>query len=554
MTGDKRSKQFFKSEEKLKKRCIAAGIEYKPPTDNEKDHITRSRRESLRLLLQDPDAIIRRNKKRGRDKKRDKGRDRELTEEQRINKNTKRRIKHNKLSIEERKSLYEKQKNRRIRTKWAAILNMLSNYNNKQSSKETEVDTTASTNDNIQIHTHDNMQNKLYSEDSNDTNTNDNDGLSYCNDNGTICGDTIIFDDHHICNTDNLGNEEVTNNDNSNNNDINNSNNNNNNNNKDTIMTSYIYIHQMQPGKPHNITKAEKTRGGQRGDMHRVIKQTSIMPDISFMYSTEDNSSLRRCPHGSALESEKEHSDRILSNHNIQLVDITKEKANGDVFEVDGVRVVYNDSKIIQQMENEKFQQQIIAHFLKHHEKTTLERKNKNRDGHSISNFTRLDAGVQDRYPKKSLGITESYNGEDIPIVKTKHFEKLPTETLAYLFEVIFPSGQKFLDESGGNDKYNDELRYNLFAYQFNKALGYGSAKTRFEYYDILVAEVGTPLGASLYRHIDGKNDNRDGYTGSVVYSFHCEHKGLYYKCSIIMTSRTVCGRAMERIRLTSNN
>lgn len=553
MTGDKRSKQFFKSEEKLKKRCIAAGIEYKPPTDNEKDHITRSRRESLRLLLQDPDAIIRRNKKRGRDKKRDKGRVRVLTEEQRINKNTKRRIKHNKLSIEERKSLYEKQKNRRIRTKWAAILNMLSNYNNKQSSKETEVDTTASTNDNIQIHTHDNMQNKLCSEDSNDTNTNDNDDLSYCNDNGTICGDTIIFDDHHICNTDNLGNEEVTNNDNSNNNDINNSNNNNNNNNKDTIMTSYIYIHQMQPG-PHNITKAEKTRGGQRGDMHRVIKQTSIMPDISFMYSTEDNSSLRRCPHGSALESEKEHSDRILSNHNIQLVDITKEKANGDVFEVDGVRVVYNDSKIIQQMENEKFQQQIIAHFLKHHEKTTLERKNKNRDGHSISNFTRLDAGVQDRYPKKSLGITESYNGEDIPIVKTKHFEKLPTETLAYLFEVIFPSGQKFLDESGGNDKYNDELRYNLFAYQFNKALGYGSAKTRFEYYDILVAEVGTPLGASLYRHIDGKNDNRDGYTGSVVYSFHCEHKGLYYKCSIIMTSRTVCGRAMERIRLTSNN
>ena len=54
---------------------------------------------------------------------------------------------------------------------------MLSNYNNKQSSKETEVDTTASTNDNIQIHTHDNMQNKLCSEDSNDTNTNDNDDL-----------------------------------------------------------------------------------------------------------------------------------------------------------------------------------------------------------------------------------------------------------------------------------------------------------------------------------------------------------------------------------------
>ena len=74
MTGHKRTKRFFNTEEKLKNRCIAAGIEYKPPTDNEKDHITRSRRESLLLLLQDPDAIIRRNKKRGRDKKRDKGR------------------------------------------------------------------------------------------------------------------------------------------------------------------------------------------------------------------------------------------------------------------------------------------------------------------------------------------------------------------------------------------------------------------------------------------------------------------------------------------------
>jgi len=547
MTGHKRTKRFFDTEEKLKERCIAAGIEYKPTTDNEKDHITRSRRESLLLLLQDPAAIIRRNKKRARDRKR------ELTEEQRTNKNTKRRIKHNKLSREERTSLYEKQKNRRIRTKWAAILNMISIYNNKQSSKEREVDTSATTNDNIQIHTHD-KQNKLCSEDNNDTNTNDNDDLSYCNDNGTICGDTIIFDDHHNCNTDNLGNEEVTNNDNSNNNNINNSNNNNTNNSKDTIMTTYIYIHQMIPGRPHNITKPEKTRGGQRGDMHRIVQQISIMPATSFMYSTEDNSSLRRCPHGSAPESEKERSDKILSNHNVQLVDITKDKANGDVYEVDGVRVVYDDSKIIQQMENEKFKQQIIAHFLKYHPKTTLERKNKNRDGYSTANFTRLDGGVQDRYPRTSLGITKTYKGESIPIIKTEHFEKLPTETLAYLFEVIFPTGQKFLDDNEGNDKYNDDLRYNLFAYEFNKALGYGSAKCRFEYYDILVAEVGTPLGASLYRHVDGKNDNRAGYTGSVVYSFHCEHEGLYYKCSIIMTSRTVCGRAMERIRIKSNN
>ena len=96
------------------------------------------------------------------------------------------------------------------------------------------------------------------------------------------------------------------------------------------------------------------------------------------------------------------------------------------------------------------------------------------------------------------MGITKTYKGESIPIIKTEHFEKLPTETLAYLFEVIFPTGQKFLDDNEGNDKYNDDLRYKLFAYEFNKALGYRSAKCRFEYYDILVAEVGTPLGGQL--------------------------------------------------------
>ena len=94
MTGHKRSKRFFNTEEKLKKRCIDNGIQYKPPADNEKDHITRSRRESLLLLLKDPDAMVRRNKKRDRDRKR------ELTVEQRTNKNAKERER--KLTEEQR--------------------------------------------------------------------------------------------------------------------------------------------------------------------------------------------------------------------------------------------------------------------------------------------------------------------------------------------------------------------------------------------------------------------------------------------------------------------
>ena len=516
MIDQRRNQQFFIREDNLKKRCSAAGLEYKLAVVNEKRHITRCRRETMLLLLKDPEAIQRRNKKQTRD------RNRKLTEEQRTNKNKKMRTKYNSLSREEKTSLNEKQKHRRLQSRWDALLNMISKYNSNQSSKEVDTDTNNSI---MHAHTYDSTQKKLRAEDINDTNCNDNDDLVYCNDNATISGDTIIFDDHYNCNSDEFGNEESTNDINSNNNNINH--------NKNTIVTSYIYIHQMKPG-PHNITKAEKTRSGQRGDMYRTLQQIGIMPGTTFMYSTEGGSSLRACPHGAALESDKELSDKILNNHKVELIDISKETAKGEVYKVDGVRVVYDDSKIIQDMENQQFKQQIIAHFLENHQKTEVEQKNKNRDGHSTAKFTRLDGGVQDRYPRNSLGITKSYNGEKIPIIKTKNFEKLSPEVLAYLFKVIFPSGQKFLDDSGGSERYNDKLRYNLFAYKFNNALGFGSAKTRFEYYDILVTEVSTLSGASLYRHVDGKNDNRAGYTGSVVYSFHslrCISRRVYY-CS----------------------
>ena len=219
MIDQSRSQRFHNTEENLKKRCIAAGIEYKPPVVNEKKHISSSRRETMLLLLEDPAAIRRRDKKRGRDRKR------KLTEEQRTNKNKKKRKKYS--------LLYEQQNHCRLQDKWDALLNMISKYKNNQSSKEV----------------------------------------------ATISGDTIIFDDHDNCNRDDeFGNEESTNDIISNNNNINC--------NKNTIMTSYIYIHQMKPG-PHNITKPERTRSGQRGDMYRTLQQISIMPGTTFMYLTE---------------------------------------------------------------------------------------------------------------------------------------------------------------------------------------------------------------------------------------------------------------------------
>ena len=61
---------------------------------------------------------------------------------------------------------------------------------------------------------------------------------------------------------------------------------------------------------------------------------------------------------------------------------------------------------------------------------------------------SRRFVGYNHRTTTPGLGYHQNvHKGESIPIIKTEHFEKLPTETLAYLFEVIFPSGKKFLDD-----------------------------------------------------------------------------------------------------------
>ena len=208
MIDQRRNQQFVIREDNLKKRCSAAGIEYKPAVVNEKRHITRCRRETMLLLLKDPEAIQRRTKKQARDRKR------KLTEKQRTNKNKKMRIKYSNISKEEKNTLHEKQKARRSRSRLAAVIDtfsMLSIHNNHQSSKEIDIN-------------------------ANHSHINDTDDLLLDNhDNATISGNTIIFDDH-----DNFTNNV-------------------NNNSRDTIITSYIYLHEMKPG-PHNITKAHRPR------------------------------------------------------------------------------------------------------------------------------------------------------------------------------------------------------------------------------------------------------------------------------------------------------
>ena len=545
-----KNKQYISNENKLKERCRDNNIKYNPPTGHETTNMTRSRREKMLLLLKDPGAIERRNKKRKIDS------NRELTDDQRKNKNMKQRIKRkNETESQRRNRLDRHNEQRRMRRKISKA-RAISNHNNNDTSSQKDAAT--------HLHTHDNIHNKL------DVNYNNNEGdIMNVNDDLIAYDGTTMFD-NTASNTDessggdNMNNANYINNNNSKHNNNNNHNNKNNNNNindnsdRQSMRPLYIYVQSMKKRR-HNLTQlSKKNRRGQTGDMHRTNKQISIMPSTSrFLYKTLGKWSLRKCCHGAAKTDDKAKTDRIMKNHKIELVDITQDRAteNGGLVTVEEVTVAYDNNKYIkddmgpQHIDHDKFETQLLDHFLEYHTIDEVQQKNKNRDGNGIVKFTRLDGGVQDRHPRNNHPLIKFHDGVKLPIIRTEKFKALPHDVLKVLFEVIFVTGQKFLDDWDGPKQYNNNcLRHELFALEFNKALGFEHANTRFEYFDILVTEVSTLSGASLYRHIDHKNDDRDGYTGSVVYSFHREHKGLHYKCSIIMTSRRVCGRVIEKI------
>ena len=125
-----KNKQYISNENKLKERCRDNNIKYNPPTGHETTNMTRSRREKMLLLLKDPGAIERRNKKR----KIDSNRERQLTDDQRKNKNMKQRIKRkNETESQRRNRLDRHNEQRRMRRKISKA-RAISNHNNNDKS------------------------------------------------------------------------------------------------------------------------------------------------------------------------------------------------------------------------------------------------------------------------------------------------------------------------------------------------------------------------------------------------------------------------------------
>ena len=146
------------------------------------------------------------------------------------------------------------------------------------------------------------------------------------------------------------------------------------------------------------------------------------------------------------------------------------------------------------------------------------------------------------RLQKASLGINKEFCGNPLPGLNVHDYLDMPPSIRKPLM-LLFNSASQFT-RTWLKDSFVDTERNVGCAGILNNALGFPDAPSCFEYFDIVVTR-----NTILRKHCDEKNDHRQGYNICTVYSFYTDIERREVKVSIIMTTRTTVGSAIEKAR-----
>ena len=144
------------------------------------------------------------------------------------------------------------------------------------------------------------------------------------------------------------------------------------------------------------------------------------------------------------------------------------------------------------------------------------------------------------RIQRDSYNLNWHLNRTTMPGTNTKSFDKLPHKSKEQLM-ILFQCATQFA-LLWNKESFPDEERNTLCAGYLNSRLGFPTSKSLFEYYEIVLSR-----NTILRKHCDVKNCHRPGYNICCVYSYYVEVNEEEYKVSIIMTSRTTVGSALNK-------
>ena len=131
--------------------------------------------------------------------------------------------------------------------------------------------------------------------------------------------------------------------------------------------------------------------------------------------------------------------------------------------------------------------------------------------------------------------------------------QKMPTLNVAPFFHISKSLQRQIISvmetatsiaRSEDQASFPNPIRTKLFSKIFNNAMGFESSSSLFEYIHIVISK-----NTVLNEHIDHKNDHRSGYNFCSVYSFYHVKDNEEYRISLIMTTRTTIGAALEKLK-----
>ena len=133
------------------------------------------------------------------------------------------------------------------------------------------------------------------------------------------------------------------------------------------------------------------------------------------------------------------------------------------------------------------------------------------------------------------------HNGINLPTINTSQFSSLPSFLKRFLV-LVMESATKIMIR---HDKkcFRCPKRNLVFLRRLNKEIGFPHSTSRIEYVDAVLSR-----NTMLPGHIDRKNDHRDGYSRTAVYSYKTVIANKDYRVAIIMCTRSSAGACIKDI------
>ena len=293
---------------------------------------------------------------------------------------------------------------------------------------------------------------------------------------------------------------------------------------------------------------------------YATIRRTTILhnpPDETMFYLAMYLH--LRC-HGSLGSHEVTNHCILLDVIGIQNDEISPESAGRSGLQsLNNIHVAYGNSTVVRQLHNgptmfrgvHSFKHDLVEHML------SIKASDPSREGQIIypdtgSKTTRCRFGFGQKQKPSEIRVNWNVicwtiGNEFMPSIAYSPFTSMK-ESLRRPLVGVFEAATKFV-KSHCRNAFPDVNRKKMFTNKLNDQLGIPESSTQFEYYDIVLTR-----NCVLPKHIDEKNDHRAGYDFCVVYSFHHSINGLEYKISIIMTTRTNVGAALDGLRTKHSN